>query len=212
MPKISTMHKKQDVQNLNEIFEFEWEKAICNLKRSTPKGQIRFALIDFEKLKKKINHKVHLQNLEELLVDYLYNSYHSPNIVFTTAFGNFPPYEVEAITMDVSIAYGSTPKYRMLLVFYANEPESNPNCAEDLITYWFEECALPDFKEFKSTPVPKDAPLLVYPFVKSYSYMPLSLALSHFGYTPQYKDIFSKLGVKHRRSLSIKPDDKLLVK
>lgn len=210
-----TNYEETAMAKLNEIFKFEWEKTIKNLIKSTPKGQIRFTLIDFEKLNKKISRKVKSKNLEDLLIKYFERTYYSPNIVFTSIFDDFPPYEKEANTMNISIKYGSTPKYRMLLVFYANEPESNPSCADDLITYWFEEYVLPNFKEFKRMPVSSDAPLLAHPFVKMYSYMPISLALHHFGYRltlPQYKEIFSVLGDKHRRFLSIETPDMLFVK
>ena len=133
--KNTTKSENPDMKKLNKIFETEWEKTILPLKKSTPKGQIRFTIIDFEKLKKRINSKIKVENLEKLLIDYLSKTYHSPDIVCMSSFHDFPPYEAEANTMDISITYGSTPKYHMLLVFYANTPQSNRNFADDLMTY-----------------------------------------------------------------------------
>jgi hypothetical protein len=202
------------MKKINKIFDIEWKKAIKNLIKSTPKGQIRFDLIDFEKLKNKINRKVKVNNLEELLIEYLKKTYQSSSILCMSSFHDFPPYEDEAETMAVSLTYGSTPKYQMLLVFYANKPQSNPNCADDLITHWFAEYVLPAFKEFRRTPVPKDVPLLAHPIVKAYSYAPISLALHHFGYRltlSQYKETFSMLGDIHGRTITIDVPDTIII-
>lgn len=193
-----------DVEKINETFKNEWENTISHLVKSTPPGQIRFTLVNFTKLCHKVMDKVKINNIESFLRQCLANTASSPKLALTFYFSNFPPYVNEAKTMDISLCYGSSPKYEVLLVFYANNPTYNPNCAKDLISYWFDNFVLPDFKKFKATPMPPGIPLLSYSFLKTYSYAPIIFGLNHFGYNltkEQYEAIFSEMCTKSHYKL-----------
>lgn len=198
---MDVFRKKQITpEDFDKVCQHEWEKAIKKLKNSTPKGQIRFTLLNYGKLKRKLMHQTKIPNTDALLHNFVVNMSSEPNFYLTFSFQNFPPYISEAETMDVSIYYRSNPLYEVLLVFYANDLESNPNCAKDLITYWFENFVLPLHKKFKNTAVPQNLPLACYPITKTYSYTPLTLALHSLGYSmnsDQYKEILNELCEKN---------------
>ena len=190
-----------DVEKVNKVFKKEWEKAVANLISSTPPGQIRFTLINFTKLCRKVESKVKVNNVEKILESCLANNASAEKLALTYSFNNFPPYESEAKLMDMSLSDGLLPKYRLCIAFYANKPNSNPNCAEDLISHWFDNFVFPDFKKRKNAPTPPGMPLFASSFFKTYSYAPILFALTHFGYhftKEEYEAMFWKMCAKSR--------------
>lgn len=184
---------------LDEIFEIEFNKSIKKLKKATPKGQIRFMLVDFEKMLNNLKKKIKNDNLEELFNAYLVKNNGCSGIIYTTDFFGFIPYQKEAKLMSLSNTYGSNPRFRFLLVFYANNIVINPNYLEDFITYWFEKFILPNFKQINNKGNRKI----------HYFYFPISLAL--FNYTNiDMDDYVKKLILKLCKKHNLKLDTSLL--
>lgn len=200
----SNTNCQTDVEKVNSVFKKEWDKAIASLINSTSPGQIRFTLINVSKLCRKVASKVKVANIEESLQTCLANNASAEKLALTYSYNNFPPFESEAKLMDMSLYDGLSPRYQLCLVFYANKPKSNPNCAEDLISHWFDNFVFPDFKKRKNAPTPPGMPLFASSFFKTYSYAPILFALTHFGYhftKEEYEAMFWKMCAKSRCKL-----------
>lgn len=123
--------KKEIIPRL--IVEQELEKLAEHLTTSTPKGQIRYELVKYERFKQKIAWKVHKSSSNILLCSRIHQIAQEKSLFFY-----FPHSSAELRYMKF---HGND-----RLLFYANAIEQNQNCLRDLVEYWFEDSILPAFK------------------------------------------------------------------
>ena len=119
------IENKKVLRVINE----EWEKATKKLIESTPNGTIRVTNFYTGSLMFRI----------KLRTLFIYEPH--AHFFLSNKFTEYPFY-----TTAFDCWYIGVPD--KVLLFYANDPKSNPNCANDLIIYWFEKIILPEYEEY----------------------------------------------------------------
>ena len=120
-------------ERYRRIIRQEFEKATKDLVTNTPEGQIRFEVIPYTKIKKKIALALGKISLDPIMCKLLHDI-EKENHFFISL-----PEE------SSDLRYMGIDKNNKI-IFYANNIRSNPNCAKDLVTYWFENFVLPEFE------------------------------------------------------------------
>ncbi len=137
---------EEEDEKVKKILEEEWQKATNKLVSGTPKGTIRFTLLDRYPLIIKLKGRLLGMHKDICFIQsILKKKLNSDNFVAFDNFTNFPPYTSEAIR-----ELGRTllePDERKALLFYANNIKPNFECAKEVIEYWFETYVLKEFEE-----------------------------------------------------------------
>ena len=120
-------------ERYRRIIRQEFEKATKDLVTNTPEGQIRFEVIPYTKIKKKIALALGKISLDPIMCKLLHDIEKESHF-----FISLPEESSDLRYMGID--------KNNKIIFYANNIGSNPNCAKDLVTYWFENFVLPEFE------------------------------------------------------------------
>ncbi len=145
---VNSKEKKQ-----KEIVKRKLNRSTKSLINNTPIGQIRFKSISFYNVERRLFGPQY--GLSPCDVDYrltkMVNEYF---LAFDYSTGIDPltyrckvrssPQHILSCILGTHIA--PPVGYKTITVVYANNPQSNPNCAKDFISYCFESSMLPTFQ------------------------------------------------------------------
>lgn len=173
-----------DMNTLNS----EFNQAAYDLVSQTPTGCIRFSLIDYQKLIRKIARKTRLKNFE--IEAALYNIARESNFFISPHSDNSH--------------FGLQPYSGCELLFYANMIDHSAECATNLIGYWFEMYVLPSFEHSIKQACQKQK--YSRDHLEYYNYSAILRALHAFGfslneanYSIAFKELCSKHGLKLKK-------------
>lgn len=193
---VNTVWKPKDGKFMN-IFDKEFEKATKDFIPKTPEGQIRFGLLNRRKLITAVKMRAPEKNI--YLIREILDKKIFKKPFYCKLDGHcFPPYS----NMDLENEFDYTLGQKKVILFYANNIENNPNCAKDLITYWFETYVLKSFEH--SVKNAYKTSNISYEYSDLYCYSNIRCVLQHFGIEltrDEYQTIFTELCNKYNVKL-----------
>ena len=176
---------KTDDEKAMKTFQKEWEKATRKLVASTPKGQIRFALISRWQIIRKLT-----------LNPFFRKTKHFMRLTITKVSHSKPFFSASPSDLYFPNLTFPNDQYTdpYLLIFYANNIEEYSNAGRDFIEFWFETQILPDFE--RETKKRKSDYRATSNNHELYFYSEIKNCLEHFDIKfteDEYKEIFTHL-------------------